>query len=66
MNTDDILKDALKMVIESKHKLRLGQAVYIVASARHPEVKTSIATPYDPYYHDDRIRSFITWCGRLE
>lgn len=72
MNTDAILLEALANVLNSKHKLRLGQAVYNVARDRYPDVVINYLTgsDVDPFYKSERIRAFLArlteLCGKLD
>lgn len=72
MNTDDILMEALATVLTSKHKLRLGQAVYNVARDRYPAAVVNYlnGSDVDPFYKSERIRAFLTrlteLCDRID
>ena len=72
MNTDDILLEALADVLNSKHKLRLGQAVYNAARDRYPSpgINFLAGSDVDPFYKSERIRGFLErlseLCGRID
>ena len=66
MNTDDILFEALAAVLNSKHKLRLGQAVYNVARDLYPAVVVNLAgSDVDPFYRSERVRAFLVRLSEL-
>lgn len=72
MNTDDILLEALADVLNSKHKLRLGQAVYNAARDHYPApvINYLAGSDVDPFYKSERIRGFLArlteLCGKLD
>ncbi len=72
MNTDDILMGALAMVLTSKHRMRLGQAVYNIARDRYPAVVINYlnGSDVDPFYKSERIRAFLArlteLCDRID